>query len=203
MAGILLAAGASRRFGRPKQLLELDGESLLRRSARIARESGLDPVVVVIRPGLPALRDELKGLDLAIVENTEPDGGMGSSLSAGLAACPQVVAALMVLVCDQPGLSRALIADLLAAWRPGEGRILRPRHGTVPGHPVLFDGRRLPELRAMPSGSHGRALIAAHPEALGYVEVDDPLCLQDVDRVADWQRYSAARQGPTAATQEG
>lgn len=85
-AGLVLAAGGSRRLGQPKQLLELDGETLLRRTVRIAVEAGCGPVVVVLGAGAEALRLQVAGLPAEVVVNAEWEQGMGGSIRAGLEA---------------------------------------------------------------------------------------------------------------------
>ncbi len=187
VAGILLAAGASRRFGRPKQLLEVEGETLLRRSARIAREAGLDPVVAVLDgEQVEGLGAELVDIDVVSVRNSDPDRGMASSLKVGLSACPPDAAGVMVLVCDQPGLSVELIQHLLVAWRSGPATILRPRSQGRPGHPVLFDAEHLPALCALGPAQSGRIVIADNASAVGYIEVELQE-IEDVDSPADWR----------------
>ncbi|HEY0757641.1 MAG TPA: nucleotidyltransferase family protein [Acidisarcina sp.] len=85
-AGLVLAAGGSRRLGQPKQLLELDGEALLRRTVRIAVEAGCGRVVVVLGAGAEALRLQVAGLPAEVVVNAEWEQGMGGSIRAGLEA---------------------------------------------------------------------------------------------------------------------
>jgi molybdenum cofactor cytidylyltransferase len=195
IAGVILAAGASRRMGRPKQLLEIDGESLARRTARIALEAGLDPVIVVLGTAAATVEASLAGLAVELVHNPRPDAGQGGSIAVGAAGCPDGADALLVFVCDQPGLDEELIRDLIARWRESGARIVRPRCGERPGHPVLFEGGLLPRLRGLWAGQAGRDVIRAvrrdDAGAVAKLEVEDPRRLVDVDREADWAGWLA------------
>lgn len=105
IAAILLAAGSSSRLGRPKQLLEFHGESLIVRAIRLAKEAGLSPVIVVVQPafGLPAAAATL---DVVIVRNANAAEGMASSLRCGVEqASRSHVSGVVVLACDQPALT--------------------------------------------------------------------------------------------------
>lgn len=88
------------------------------------------------------------------------------------------------LTCDQPGLDAALIAEVLAAFTPGKGMIVRPIAGSVAGHPVIFDPDYVPELLALTGDIGGTAVIRQHVDALVEVNVGDPSRLRDVDRPA-------------------
>src|SRR5271170_5329813 len=115
-AAIVLAAGASARLGQPKQLLKIDGESMLRRTTQIAIKAGCTPVVVVLSSQDRELTREVEGLAASIVINREWQTGMASSLKAGLqavlAANPHL-ASVMILVCDQPKLDTPILRNLL------------------------------------------------------------------------------------------
>jgi molybdenum cofactor cytidylyltransferase len=115
IAGIVLAAGLSRRLGYPKQNVVLAGETLLHRTVRLARDAGLSPIIVVVREGtectgFPALPD------VVIVVNQDADEGIASSIRRGVAeASRHTVAGAVILTCDQPALRsghlRTLIED--------------------------------------------------------------------------------------------
>src|SRR5271154_5794289 len=106
-AAIVLAAGASTRLGQPKQLLRVDGESLLRRTVRFAIDSGCLPVFVVLGCDATALTPQLGDLAASAIINDQWQAGMASSLQAGLHAALDTSpspADVMILVCDQPRL---------------------------------------------------------------------------------------------------
>ncbi|HYT32068.1 MAG TPA: NTP transferase domain-containing protein, partial [Thermoanaerobaculia bacterium] len=97
VAGIVLAAGASTRFGRNKLLLHINGESLARRAAKAALQGGLDPVVVVLGHEADRIGQELSGLPVRTIVNPDYERGMNTSLRAGVEAVPEEAAAVVVL----------------------------------------------------------------------------------------------------------
>ena len=103
VAGLVLAAGSSRRMGRNKLLLDVDGEPMLRRAVRRALAADLRPVVVVVGHDAAAVRKKLTGLDCRSVTNPHYRRGMNRSLWAGLAALPADTAAVVVLLGDKIG----------------------------------------------------------------------------------------------------
>lgn len=111
-AAVLLAAGASRRLGRPKQLLRRDGETLLRRGARLALASGAARVLVVLGARAETLRGELDGLAVETVLNADWQNGMAASLAAAARALDGFDGAVLVLACDQPALELAHLQAL-------------------------------------------------------------------------------------------
>ena len=115
VAGLLLAAGAGRRMGRPKALVELDGEPLVRRGVRLLRQGGCDPVVVVV--GASAEQVRLLCEDARVVEAAGWSTGMATSQQAGLAAAAGE--ACVVALVDQPGVTPAAVERLRAAHADG------------------------------------------------------------------------------------
>jgi molybdenum cofactor cytidylyltransferase len=184
IAGILLAAGQSTRFGRPKLLEVWRGEPLVHKTARCFLEGGLRPLIAVVSAD-PRLVDALAGLSLTTVENAHPEQGISSSIAVGVRALPETADAALIGVADQPYLSADAIAELVNAFSPG--RIVVPRWGDHRGNPPVFDRRFFPELLNL-SGDHGGQLvIAAHADAV--IEVALPAGLgDDVDRPEEWPR---------------
>lgn len=133
VGGLVLAAGAGRRFGGPKALAELDGERLVDRAVRVLSLGGADPVLVV----LGAVVVEVPGAD-AVVVNADWEQGMGTSLRAGLAA-PELAGcgAVVVLLVDQPGIRTTAVRRLLAAYDEGADLAVATYAGER-GHPVLL-----------------------------------------------------------------
>ncbi|MCM2249826.1 MAG: NTP transferase domain-containing protein, partial [Geothrix sp.] len=109
-AAIILAAGSGRRMGGPKALLQLDGETLLRRVARAALEAGCAPVMAVVGDWDPGLG----GLAVRALVHPEASEGMASSLRLGLSALPPHVETALLLAVDQPAVDAALLRNLLA-----------------------------------------------------------------------------------------
>ncbi|MCI4660863.1 MAG: nucleotidyltransferase family protein [Neomegalonema sp.] len=177
--------------GRHKLLERLDGEPLLRRSAKALLASPLDEVIIVLGAREDEMRAALEGLPLRIVTAAEWRLGMAHSLRAGLQAASGQADAVLVALADMPGIDAQLIARLLAGFDPEEGReIIRPVAASgPPGQPVLF-GRRFFEALLALSGDNGaRSVLAEHPEFVTDIAVADPRQLADLDTPEAWSAW--------------
>jgi molybdenum cofactor cytidylyltransferase len=183
IAGILLAAGLSRRFGRQKLLQPYRGELLVRKTARCFLEAGLQPVVAVVSND-PAFGDALAGLHLTMVENARPEDGISSSIALGLRALPDTTTAALIGVADQPNLSAEAVEELLRAF--SAGRIVVPRFGDHRGNPAVFDRRFFDELMELRGDRGGQVVVTAHPEAVIEVTLAEAIG-DDVDRPEEWR----------------
>lgn len=183
-AALLLAAGASRRLGRPKALVTIDGEPLVRRTARHLLATR--PVALLVVTGDPALGARiaaaLDGLDAHCVACADWIEGMGASLRAGLAAAAAMpVAGALACPCDLPRLDVARLDALLAAWRADPARAAACRYDGLAGTPAVLPRAAWAALAA--TGDRGARdwLRAQHPLAL----VDAPELAFDLDRPGD------------------
>jgi CTP:molybdopterin cytidylyltransferase MocA len=179
VAGLLLAAGEGRRFGRPKALVEVAGERLVDRGIRVLRGAGCSPVLVVAG----AVTVEVIGA--VVVPNPDWRSGMGSSLRAGLAALPPGVPAVVVALVDQPRVTSEAVHRLLEARGSG-ARIAVATYGGRPRNPVLISAEYFGEVAEQAVGDVGaRPFLRAHPELVTYVPCDDVAAPDDIDTPAD------------------
>jgi molybdenum cofactor cytidylyltransferase len=192
LAGIILAAGASSRMGRPKALLTCrDGRSFLATLVTSFVRAGVDPVVAVIGSDALAIRQavERDHMEVRLVENPAPERGQLSSLLAGLDAletdAPDAIAVIPV---DQPLVSEETIRKLVERWRTTGALIVRPAHGNRHGHPVIFDSRVFGELRAADPRSGARVVVRGHHADVLDVDVDDEGAVEDIDTPSDYRR---------------
>ncbi|MGC2300841.1 MAG: nucleotidyltransferase family protein [Acidobacteriaceae bacterium] len=187
-AAVLLAAGASTRLGQPKQLVRVDGESLLRRTARLAIEAGCSPTLVVLGFDAEPMRGELDGLAVDVVVNQNWQEGMGASLRAGMEALrtvdPQPQAAL-ILVCDQPRLTASHLNTLLTRHKTisttSDIAITASIYARRAGVPAIFAAKLFPDLRSSQGDRGAKDLIHAHaaqvlgvPWPNGEIDIDLP-----------------------------
>lgn len=182
---VVLAAGRGRRFGRPKAEIVLDRRRLVDRTAQVAVGSGAGPVAVVTRPGV-GLAAGLEGVTL--LANPAADTGQRSSLGVAVAWAEQVgVAALGVLLVDQPGVGSDAVARVAAAWRPG--RAARALYADGPGHPLVMGLAHWHEALALAAPDEGaRAWLHRHADLLDAIAVAGSAV--DLDTPADlaaWQ----------------
>jgi molybdenum cofactor cytidylyltransferase len=161
IAAVILAAGAGRRMGGPKALVTLDGETLLRRVARIALASGCSPVLAVVGPWDSDLGD----LEVQPIFNAEATEGMASSIRAGIAALPKEVTAALVLAVDQLAVDTSLVQRLLALAMEDPSRPVACAYGGSLGIPALLPRRLFSDLLAL-RGDHGAKAILLRENAL-------------------------------------
>ncbi len=180
VAGVVLAAGAGRRMGRPKATLSWAGEPLVRRAARTALTAGLEPVVVVLGAEAAKARRALAGLPVQVVHNPRWAQGQGTSVAAGVAALPPTVGAAVFLLVDMPFTPPTLVRALVEEHARTLAPIVAPLVDGRRGNPVLFDRVTFADLRALQGDVGGRALFARYP--LRYVPWHDPRVLWDWDR---------------------
>ncbi|MFE9655665.1 NTP transferase domain-containing protein [Micromonospora sp. NPDC006431] len=183
VAGLVLAAGAGRRLGRPKALLDWDGEPLLRRAVRLLHLGGCDPVHVVVGAGagrLPALPGAVP------VVNPRWRDGLGGSLLRGLDSLPDVADAVVVVLVDQPWLTPAAVRRVRAAYAAGAVVAVAGYAGR-PGHPVLLSRATWPLVAPYATGDRGaRDFLRARADLVTVVPCDGSAA--DVDTPADLAR---------------
>ena len=190
ISALVLAAGSSRRMGRPKLLLELGGQALIRRAVEQASASRADEVIVVVGPHRAEMARLLAGTPARLVDNPDHLSGMASSLRAGLRALGPEVEAVVVLLGDQPFQGAEVVDRLIAAYRASGQPIVVPLYAGRRGNPVLFDRAVFPELERQEGDQGGRDVIAADPSRVATVPFESDRLQQDLDT---WDEYVAAR----------
>ena len=194
---MLLAAGQGSRFGRPKALVELDGQTLAERGVTLLRAGGTDPVLIVTGAAEVELRPEHQA---RTVYNGEWRTGMGSSLRAALRALTELeadpeIGAVVVALADQPLVGAEAVGRLIAAYRAGAG-VAVAAYGGKPRNPVLLAREHWPEVIATATGDQGaRAFLRARPELVTLVECDDTGRPDDIDTPADLEHIAVSRPG--------
>jgi molybdenum cofactor cytidylyltransferase len=195
VAGIVLAAGASARFGRNKLLLRIEGESLARRAASAAVEAGLHPVVVVLGHEADRIRAELSGLAVRDVLNPDHAVGMNTSLRAGVAALPNDVAAAVVQLADMPRVTAEMLSRLVARFVETGAPIVASDYQGVHAPPTLYSRALFPELGGTEGDGAGKRLVRRYEPDVVRVPWPADL-LTDVDREEDWERMRAPTPPP-------
>jgi molybdenum cofactor cytidylyltransferase len=201
IGGVILAAGASTRMGIPKQLLQFGGETMLRRAASAALEAGCRPLVVVTGADAAASRQALRGLDVREVKNPQWESGISASVRVGIEALvtanPQT-AAVVLMLCDQPFVTREIIAQLVAAHLETGRSIVASRYGGSYGVPALFGKVHFAELTTLEGDAGAKRVIQKHlPEVRlvsfpeGEIDIDTPDDLARLQSVDDSDASSA------------
>ncbi|MGE3909413.1 MAG: NTP transferase domain-containing protein [Chloroflexota bacterium] len=181
VTAIILAAGTSSRMGRPKQLLQFEGKSLVRRAAEAAVRSRTRHTIVVTGAARTDVEGELAGLAVRIVHNPEYADGMSTSLRAGIQAVRPEIDAAVVMLADQPFITDAVVNQLIDLYDRTGAKIVRPRYGGVPGNPVLWDRSLFHELMQQTGDQGGRALLQEYRDQIAWLELPDATLQTDVD----------------------
>jgi molybdenum cofactor cytidylyltransferase len=193
-AGIILAAGESKRFKEPKQLHRLGGRFLIEWVLQAALESSLDRVVLVLGCEQGRIRRSLLKWTThpkcAVHENPDYRNGLSSSLKVGVASIEHDFPSVMFLLGDQPMVNAALIDLLLRQFAQSEKSICVPAHRGTRGNPTLFGKPHYPAILNLTGDTGARGLITAHPNQVLTVEVPDPLVFLDIDRRQDAEKIA-------------
>ena len=188
-AGIILAAGLSTRFGRPKQLMHLNGKPLIEWVMDASLQSRLDEIVLVLghnaHPIASDLTTRYSDQRITLIINPQYKEGMSQSLRAGLVNVMQNIPSVMFLLGDQPLVSSGLIDRLLATFWESEKDICIPMHKGRRGNPTIFSNRFYKQLLKVSGDIGAREIIRAYPQAVLPVEVEDPLPFFDIDTDTD------------------
>lgn len=181
---IILAAGESKRMGSPKQLLQIEGKSLIHRTAEIALVTDCYPVVMVIGANKPQIAPEIVDLPLTIIDNPMWHEGMSSSVKMGLAGVYMTykeIEAVIILVCDQPYLSVSLLERMIEIYNTKKPRLIACRYGEQLGVPALFDRTLFEELLNLKGDKGAKPVLMNHLDEAhilqfeaGSIDLDTP-----------------------------
>jgi CTP:molybdopterin cytidylyltransferase MocA len=180
VTGIVLAAGAGVRFGRPKAGVVVDGRRLIDRAVDTLRRGGCTEVVAVVRSAAITVSGG------RAVVNPDAGSGMGSSLRAGLAAVAGTSEACVVTLVDLPGITPQEVSTVISAFRRGAEIVAARRDGRQ-SHPVLVARRCFGELAAAGAGDQGgRSFFRDHAGEVAFVDLPPTV---DVDTPEDLARF--------------
>ena len=156
VAAIVLAAGASRRLGHPKQDILIAGETLLQRAVRLAREASLSPIIVITRAGAEHPQSIRPDDSVIVATNYEADEGLASSIRCGISlASSHGVAGAVILACDQP----ALHSNHLRMLTEDTSRVTGSAYAGSIGVPAYFPAAAFPPLLQLRGDRGARKLL--------------------------------------------
>jgi len=189
VAAIILAAGESKRFGSPKQLLDWEGQPLLRTVVWQALAAPVSEIVVVLGPHYARVAPVVHGLPVTLARNPRWQAGMSSSVALGLRALRTDADAVIFLLADQPQVTSELIGRVIAAYAASGAPIVAPRAGGRRGNPALFPRDLFPELMQVTGDQGGRALMVRYEDRIAWVDADAG-ALFDIDEPGDLRRLA-------------
>jgi molybdenum cofactor cytidylyltransferase len=188
---MILAAGASRRLGRPKQLLDYNGEMLLERAERLAVSAGASPVVTVLGAHFVSISAAFHQRGAIRIFNQQWEQGISSSIQAGLnsidAFAPDAPGVL-IMTCDQPRITADHLTALIDAFQSAQDSIASSFYAGSCGVPAVFPRSLFPELNALRGDKGAKSLLVAPPRpvisipfAEGEVDIDLPADLAQLE----------------------
>ncbi|MBD2203331.1 nucleotidyltransferase family protein [Calothrix sp. FACHB-1219] len=189
---IILAAGASTRMGKPKQLLPYQGRSLIQHTVESAIASFCNPVIVVLGANAQQIRSQINQNLVQIVENPQWNLGMSTSIRSGISALnkySQNIEAAVITVCDQPYISTEIINNLISAYSATKKPIIASQYAETLGVPALFSRQFFPELLTLHEDTGAKYLIKKYRDLV--LAVNFPLGAIDIDTPNDYQNLQA------------
>ena len=189
VSAVVLAAGDSTRFGQPKQFALFHGETFIRRIVRAAIESDCAPVVVVAAEDSVHITSELTQFTVTIAMNPDWQRGLGSSIVVGIRHAMNLapdVDAVLLLTCDQPFVTVAVLAQLIQLRLTSGKAIIASAYAETLGIPALFDRSCFSDLLRLEGNSGAKKIILARPHDV--VSFDFPAGAIDIDTAADYKK---------------
>jgi molybdenum cofactor cytidylyltransferase len=178
---IVLAAGASSRFGSAKQLVRVAGRPLLHSAVARAAEVAGAAVTVVLGSRAAEFAPLLKHSQSCVVINRDWREGMASSIRAGVARLPASCTAVLLMLVDQAAVTGEDLKRLVSAWRRQPDYIAAARYGTTTGVPAIFPRSTFPDLQSLRGDVGARVLLQRNPDrvmrvpmASAAIDIDTP-----------------------------
>jgi molybdenum cofactor cytidylyltransferase len=188
ISGLVLGAGASSRFGQPKQLLPFKGSTLLGWAVNQAEQAaGLDELIVVLGRSADEIRKQVVFGNAKVVENPVFGEGCASSYRVGIGALDPRSEAIMILLGDQPGVDPEIINRVADEWRDGDGQIALAVYQGRKGHPMVFARPLFDKLVGLHGDKAAWKIVAANPDQVRVIPFDLPFP-EDIDTPEDFQR---------------
>jgi molybdenum cofactor cytidylyltransferase len=190
VTGIVLAAGTSSRLGRPKQLLEFEGQPLLQHAIDAMEKAGLVDIVVVLGHEAEKIRAAVQiGPETRTVVNPDYAQGQATSLRVGLSSADRRSGAAVVILGDQPAVNGIHVRTVVETYLGGGAKVVQATFGGKPNHPTLFDRELWPELEAIEGDQGAREVLKKHPEWVVRVEMGGEVP-SDLDTWEDYERLT-------------
>ena len=188
---IILAAGASSRMGMPKQLLMIEGKTLIKRVSETVMNTPCYPIVIVLGANREAIRKELEKMPITVIDNPQWENGMSSSIKMGLAGAymtQKAIDAVIFLTIDMPFVSAELINDMVAnATENPDSQIVACSYENQVGIPVLFKRSLFNELLELKGDEGAKKIVLKNKEKTSLINF--PKGKFDLDTIDEYWNF--------------
>lgn len=188
ISGILLAAGASQRMGRPKLLLPWKSGTIIEQVIDTYLRSILAELVVVIGAHADEVRMLVSPKAAVVVENYRYEEGMSTSIRCGVQAASPAADAYLIALADQPLITADAVDCLVQAFAAEKPLIAAAAYQGRRGHPVVFDRALHQELCTLQGDEGGKRLIGKYARQVLYVELGSSAVFTDIDTPEDYDK---------------
>lgn len=193
IVAVVLAAGQSKRMGRPKQTLLLNGKPMLQKVLEVYRKTDVDRIVVVLGAESRGVRGTVHFEKEEVVTYGGYKKGMSGSLRMGIAAAPNADAVIIALG-DQPFVSPSTVNKLIESYRSSGAKVVIPAYRGTRGNPVVLDRALFPQVSRIRGDVGAKSVVARNEDSVLEVPVQDKGVLADIDTPGDYTE-AAARVG--------
>jgi molybdenum cofactor cytidylyltransferase len=196
VAAVVLAAGGSIRFGKPKQLAIFQGKPLVRRIVTAAKDAGCAPVVVVVGASAAQITPVLAGLPVSIIEHPNWSNGLGSSIAVGVMHATRITPdldAAILLACDQPFVNAATLRRLVQLHLENGKPIVASAYAETLGIPALFDRSCFGDLLQLRGDTGAKGVILARRHDVA--PFNFPAAAIDIDTAPDYEKLNQTSPG--------
>jgi molybdenum cofactor cytidylyltransferase len=187
LSAILLAAGESKRMGKPKQLMPFGESTLLEQAIDNLMNSAVDEIIVVLGHKAEGMIKTIAAKPVKMVVNPNYRDGMSTSIMAGLSLVDSQAQAVMLALGDQPSVDSQTINRLIEEFYRHDKGIAIPTYRGMRGHPIIFAIKYKPKLLGLKGDIGGREIIKQHPDDVLEVAIDSASVVSDIDTTDDYR----------------
>jgi molybdenum cofactor cytidylyltransferase len=188
ISAIILAAGMSKRMGRPKQLLQLGNKPLIRIVVENVLASAVDEIIVVTGCEAEGVGAAIKDLPVKITFNPDYQQGQGTSLAVGVKQLDKNTEAFLVFMCDQPLISPSMINTIIDEFKKRGSLALRPTYNETPGHPVVFSSTLSSGMEQLHEDEGARKVLERLGARVDYLALQDEGIVIDMDTPESYEK---------------
>ncbi|HDZ25983.1 hypothetical protein LCGC14_0530060 [marine sediment metagenome] len=185
---MILAAGESKRMGKPKLLLPFGEKTMIETIVETVVSSKVEQTLVILGSDREKTEEKIKNYPVKIVYNRDFRSGMLSSVQCGFKSLSEEIRAVLVVLGDQPKISTTVINKLIDAYKSSGKGIVLPVYKKERGHPVLIDVKYGEEVENLSPEVGLRGTVYNHPEDILEVDVEASSIFQDIDSESDYKR---------------